>query len=333
MKKISIATVGICMIATVFSCKEQEQLVVPESQTTLSSENVRIEDGRMKFSSWEEMKKFMKETEKLTPKMLNTKIGDSFLSHYESESQMGQLSPEIVSDHELDLKDSPISDPYFASLLNKNKEIEIGNDVIYKMGNDYCFYYNKADSGLVQVFYKDLQNGSINVKPGESKSFYNNKLGVFGTVTKKITARLSETKESNKNAKVMGAEEFYYFDGDHRMKAEYYTHSYLGYANIGVQTITEQYGRVFLFIKGWKSENVNYLNVKLLGGVYVLKYYQSFPVIIPAAPSYAEASNTCEAYIRVDYFVGPIGAFDWYNGQAIHTVKRGIQEHTIYSSY
>lgn len=297
-----------------------------------TSNAVKIEEGRIKFNSWDEMKTLLKSTEKNSPQQLSDLIGDSFKSHFEIEGQVEQVSVETVNENKLDLKDTPISDPYYASLLNKDREIEVGDDIIYKIGNDYCFQFHKSDASLVQKFYNELENNVSSVESGKLKFFYNQKLGVYGTVTSKKTGYFTDSK-GNKSSKVVGSEDAYYFNSEHRMKSQYYTNSYLGYGTIGVQTQMEQYGRVWIFWHGWKSENADKLSVRLLDGTYTLGFYLGFGIAIPARPDYAESYNNSESYIRVDYFVGPLPGFSWQNGHAEHFVQYGNSSHTIYSSY
>ena len=314
----------------VSSCKEQQ--VVPEGNSSPISNAVKIEEGRVKFGSLDEMNTLLKNTEKKSPQQLNDMIGDSFKSHFEIVGQIEQISPETVKENKIDLKDTPISDPYFASLLNKDREIEIGNDVIYKIGNDYCFYFHKSDTKLVEKFYEELKSNLVNVKVGELKSLYSQKLGVFGTVTKKNTGLLTDSK-GNKSSRVSSADDSYYFNSGHRMRSQYYSNSYLVYSTIGVQTQMEQYGTVYWFWKGWKSDNANKISVKVLDGTYVVGYDGSFPMIVLARPDYKEGTNTCEAYVRVDWFAGFKPTLNWQNGHAEHFVQYGNLSNTIYSSY
>ena len=340
MKKSFNLIIVSCFATLVLSCKEDVNLNLPNNQqnanqsvSSRTSKNIKIKEGRVTFNSMDEMKEFMKETEKFSPKMLESLIGDKFKSHYKLEKDSEKISHETINENKLDLKDTPILDHFYASLLNKDREIEIGNDTIYKIGNDFCFYYHKSNANLVEDFYKDLKRNSAIVKLGELKLFYDNKLTVYGTVINKKTAKLSDKKDANKGSKMMLVEEYYYFDPNFRMKAEYYTHSYLGYATIGVQTKMEKYGTVWVFFNGWKSENADYINVNFKGGYYTLQFYNGFPLgLLPAFPNYSEGYNNSEAYIRVDWFVGPLGNFNWQFGQAEHTVRYG-NTHTIYSNY
>jgi hypothetical protein len=329
MKKIYLLVVTSIMFGVVMSCKEQQ--VIPEVNSSQISNAVKIEEGRIKFNSWDEMKALLKSTEKKSPQQLNEMIGDSFKSHFEIEGQIEQVSVETLNENKLDLKDTPISEPYYASLLNKDREIEVGDDIIYKIGNDYCFQYHKSDANLVQKFYDDLKNSASIVETGEFKHFYNQKLGVFATVISKKTGFLTDSKV-NKSSKIAGADDYYYFSPRLRMRSEYYTHSYLGYGTIGVQTEMEQYGTVYLFFNGWKSDYANKISVKLLDGTYSLSYL-GFNSLFGAGSGYAEAYNNCESYIRVNYFVGAFPNFTWQSGHAEHFVQYGPLSHTIYSSY
>lgn len=329
MKKIYLLVITSIIIGVVVSCKEQQ--VIPEGSVSQTSNAVKIEEGRIKFNSWDEMKTLLKSTQKNSPQQLNDIIGDSFKSHFEIEGQLEQISVETADENKLELKDTPISDPYYASLLNKDREIEVGEDIIYKIGNDYCFQYHKSDASLVQKFYDELKNDKFKIEKGKLKFFYNQKLGVYGTVISKKTGFLTDSKGS-KSSKVAGVGDPYYFDPTHRMRAEYYTNSYLGYATIGVQTKMEKYGTVWLFFNGWKSDNAYRITVDLIGGTYSLSYL-GFYTVFPAGSGFSESYNDSVSYIRVDWFVGQLPSFDWQNGQAFHFVQYGNLAHTMYSSY
>lgn len=314
------------------SCEKKQNTVLPKSENDLAFTNlaVKVEDGRIKFNNWDEMKQLLNSVNARSPEILNRYIGDKFVSHFES-VKAARLN--VDEEDSIGLKNSPIREHFYASLLNKDRELEVGNDTIFKIGNDYCFYYKKGDVALVENFYQDLRSGKLsNVPPGELKTYYDSRLGIYGTIIKAMSAKLSNGTKANKSSKVLGSEESYYFDSDHRMTGKFYTHSYLGYATVGVQTLMERCNK-FLWWSSWGSDDADFLSVNFLGGVYSLSTKLGFSLVIPTGPRFQSETRNSEAYVRIDYFVGFFPSFDWQNGQSEYTVQYGPLRHTIFSTY
>lgn len=328
----------LCYVFT--SCEKQEGLLVEAATVVVANNTPKVEEGRLKFSNLQEMNLYVKRIKDKPIDTLKVLVSDkSFVSHLSKGAVGGDLKNLSLGEGIVDtldlLKNSPIEESYIAALLNEKRELEIGNDTIYKIGNDFCFSYNKADEKLVNQFYTDFENSQMTLKQGDLKIIYNGKLTVYGTVHSHTPIVISDSSLKSAGARVSKSSEEFYFNSDHRMRAEFYTNSYLVYATIGVKTVMQQYGKVFWFIKGWKSDNATRISTQLLNGGYQITTKSTMPIFVPAiSPRFKEEQNNSESRIEIDYFIGALPKFEWLSGsRAIFYAQFNGHNNSIYLTY
>lgn len=255
-KSLSFAFLLMSSTFTFISCKEQALEEVKPDKVAIEEVNPLIEDGRMKFNSLKDFSTFMKQTkDKSIKELKEMSKALNFNSHLRVSTDI--ITNETNAAKEDSLK-SIITDPYFSSVLNDKKEIEFGNDVIYRAGNDYCFMYQNGQGNLIEDFYKDLQSQATKIQDGKT-FIYKNNLVVFNTFFKK--------PKSNKSSKVAGVFQdvvdnyIDWGDGQHRMYSQIWDGNWLVYSSSGIKTEAEEYGWQWLFKHGWNNADAQTITV------------------------------------------------------------------------
>lgn len=160
----------------------------------------------------------------------------SFISMYEAN----------LADNEIDTvyQDTYVPDPYLASVLNKQGEINI-EDKIYHVDSIYTFSFNEEDKGLLNQFYNLIKKSSFNLEVGKSVKLFDDKLIVFKNdvhiISGDSAGSLSSARlEGNINATDnFGSNERAYFD--------IWTGAYFFYSSCGA-TVAMQKKNVTIFL-------------------------------------------------------------------------------------
>ncbi|MFK7980302.1 MAG: hypothetical protein AB8G86_10000 [Saprospiraceae bacterium] len=115
------------------------------------------------FDSNEEFSGFMDYLHQFEPEELD---GLPELSSFYSHRNFYDEA-ELIDESELEAfnynEENEIADPYLASVLNKEREILIG-EIYYRLGNDYCFaFLSLEDKNIINEFKQKLKSGEINI--------------------------------------------------------------------------------------------------------------------------------------------------------------------------
>lgn len=163
----------------VFSCAEEE-IYEPVTDQPLdeyhSTYNTAIQDGKLKFSSKEAITYFMESDKEDREAYIRAMTASGFKSlrpfYHENEPDKidrflaekqerirtkGLLySDKSEDEYNLDLDDELIMDPYFASILNENREIYVGDELyIYTTKGVYVSKIEKE--AVLQEYLKNLE--------------------------------------------------------------------------------------------------------------------------------------------------------------------------------
>ncbi len=311
LQRLGMVTVGLSLC--LWSCKEQDGNVEPNITKSSPTINTVIEDGRMKFKDMKDFSNFMKKTEKMSLKELSAMGKNStFTSYLEAmtgkDSTLQKNSRKAKPDESEPIE---ICDPYFSSVLNENKELELGDNVIYRAGHDYCFFYQNGQSKLIDEFYEQQKVSPIDVKDGSTYIFKDN-LIVFNTIMKK--------PKSSKSARVSGrggdwfqdwVDDEAYWDSSHKMYAQIWEGNWGVYASSGIKTEANEYGSCWLFWHCWNSLDAQEISVDC--SAYMRRYnpslygYTYLVINIPEIKEY----NCNRAINRFDWSTASIG---WNSG-------------------
>ena len=234
------------------ACKKND----PENiQQTALAEPV-VEEGRLKFNSFDAFKTYVNRQkghgtrERLPALKL---IGfTSHLANYTTERLKVDTAPQAKMAVEDSLRDSPIQDDFFASLLDANKELEIGEDIIYRAGNDYCFVYNKGDYNLIDQFYQSVRSGNVSLEAGQTLT-YSDKLLVYRTEsdTEVLPQNTGQGSPNGRIVSLFGRKvsNSSPFDCCTRLFGQAWATNYLIYSSSGIETNIEK--RHWLW--GWSA--------------------------------------------------------------------------------
>lgn len=144
-----------------------------------------------------------------------TSKGTRYARH-DSEDEVSQY----LSSDEDSIRLSPISDPQLATILNENQEIQFGEGSVFRVQNDYTFNFMVGDDGLINEYYKALQNGTAK-KPAGIDAVVFGEMNVYKTLVKVISLD-SNLAGRTKNARGDAICGLYYTD-DLRMEGKLYS--------------------------------------------------------------------------------------------------------------
>lgn len=215
---------------------------------------------------------------------------------------------------------SPVMvDPLFDSVLDENREAIIG-EIIYRAGNDYCFYYPAGQEALIDDFYQRVDAGEINILDTEMHAYGNliaQRVCLVTHPTRKgDVISLSDEPVTNSlfpipffgNRSVEGNESW---DGNHRIECQIWQGNWGVYASSGIKTHATQYARKWLFFWGWVDQKVS-----RVGTFATLTY--TVPTVIPvsggsvpvSSPQMVKAFDVSETNAAV-----AVRRFDWGTAQ------------------
>ena len=148
---------------------------------------------------------------------------------------------------------SPIIDPRLASLLNDLKEIEIGQDTIFRIQNDYTFMYSKGHEKEIREFYSDIKNNKVILPSGNAPINYAS-IRVYKTevIINNIVQAGGRTKGDNEC-------ELHALNDEWRVWGRVYTHWSFVYTSAGMESRSQGKRRKCpkLFGSCWYSWDVD----------------------------------------------------------------------------
>jgi len=157
-----------------------------------------------------------------------------------------------------------VCDPYFASVLNVEKEIEIGQNVIYRVTNRYVIAYIKGHQNEVD---------SIIIKQPSMGSEQSGQFSKHAYVFERDSTSYSKIAFGRSNKWSPNAS-FFYFGNDYRFRCNQWQENWFFYKSNGCKTEMQRYSGWWIF-KSWKLEKTHFIkttwtNVNfVLGGAYV----------------------------------------------------------------
>jgi len=253
---------------------------------------------------------FMKKTEKISSKeLLAMGKSSSFTSYLEAMTGRDSiLQKSARKSTQNDTKTIEIFDPYFSSVLNVDKELELGNDAIYRAGNDYCFLYQNGQSKLIDEFYEQQKNHPVKIKDGRTYLFKDN-LIVFKTLLRQPKSKAAARVDGDVFQKVVDGEEPW--DSSHKMYAQIWDGNWLLYSSSGIKTEANEYGTCWVFFNCWNSLDAQEIsvdcNAKLRRYDSNLYSYTYFSLDLPETKEY----NCNRAINRFEWGTASIG---WSSG-------------------
>ena len=171
-------------------------------------------------------------------------------------------------------QDEIIADPYFASILNRNREVEVGGK-IYKYTENGLFVANKDNySNLIEAVDSDLIlepiTGIYNTLANGVQLFIPNKIELNGSIPNN-SARTEETPQDIiDNLKICGWDPNIWddifgpaesciskFDSDERIKTKAWNQNYGLFSSLGVKVESQN-----RFLRIWWAEKANELELR-----------------------------------------------------------------------
>jgi hypothetical protein len=281
-KSISTLVLSTMLAAALVSCKDsaiQELHVSAEAPTLIN--------GRLNFTSLESFHAYMQANEQKTVEQLleaNRTLG--FVSHLRLDSEPGATAAKSIypstlhclrdgqvnnransrntaktaaktaspgDEPTLDVEypyiDTSIPDPLFDSVLDENREFTI-NNLVYRAGNDYCFYYPLGQEALVEDFYQRVDSGEIVLTDAD--------LHAFGDlVVQRVYLVTNNTKEDMATASALpfvnnrSVDRNENWDGEHRIECQIWQGNWGVWSSSGIKTHATRYARKWVFFWGW----------------------------------------------------------------------------------
>lgn len=320
---------GTLLATSLVSCKKdtiQELEVVPNTPTLV--------DGRLKFSSLASFHNYLKANEnKTVEELMQTNRDMGFVSHLRSTNEPGlehsnPAHPSILSGSQIKAKDnsaqsaapssvltadeplggpplnqieSTIPDPLFAFVLDDDREAEIGT-IIYRAGNDYCFYYPIGQEALVDDFYERVAAGEIYLDDTELHAFGDLLVNRTGLVTNPGEAGTNSTPIVD-NRRVKDVKNW---DDNHRIEGEIWEGNWLIYASSGIKTQATQYARKWLVFHGWLDLKADQVSA-LAKVTYTVPITGAPPLTGVASGFDISETNASVAVRRFDWSTAQIG--------------------------
>jgi hypothetical protein len=313
-----------CMIAggilSLNSCDNKDELVTQPQETpeVAISKGVTLKEGRLSFENTDAFKSYRKSLDGKSSKALTTidkQMGlESHLldiSETLTSSKGARISQDVYQKLE-----KRVRDPYFASILNKNREVQIGN-TIYRCNADYVFEYQKGEEKSIDDFYNQAKSSKIDMPELKEIDFKDIKIA-----RTKINIQKVESKQSNPKARVAFNCEQYWGE-DYRMGGEYWTEWYLFFSTAGVSTQMEVQRGWWIF-KGWYDEDAEYVRVEAdklgikFNGIFGWPTFNLIKTGIKV-----ENYNDDVATYVIDWSFGipGVGDYDWVLGHVTSTAK------------
>jgi hypothetical protein len=307
-----------CMIAggilSLNSCDNKDELATQPQVTpeVVVAKGVTLKENRLTFETIDAFKQYRKSIDKKSSIQLmevDKQIGlvshlTDIASTMSSTTKGARISEEVYQKVE-----KRVRDPYFASILNKNREVQIGN-TIYRCNADYTFEYQKGEEKSIDEFYNQQKSSKISFPNHQAIDFKDLKVAKTDVVIQKITSKVNSP-----NARVAyDCTINYSQDGSYRMGGEYFREWYFFFTTAGVSTQME-HERGWWIFKGWYDEDADYVSVEALR---VALYYNgpTGNYDINFTNEFRENYNDDVATCIFDWFVGIpfVGGYVWQGG-------------------
>jgi hypothetical protein len=209
-----------------------------------------------------------------------------------------------------------VRDPYFASILNKNREVQIGN-TIYRCNADYVFEYQRGEEKSIEDFYNQAKSSKMNMPELKEIDFKDIKVAKT-----KINIQKIESKQSNPKARVAyNCEQ--YWGADYRMGGEYWTEWYFFFTTAGVSTQMEVQRGWWIF-RGWYDEDAEYIRVEAdklgikFNGIFG---WPTFDIIKTGIKVENRDDDVATYVIDWSLAIPGVGDYDWTYGYVTSTAK------------
>ena len=318
MKNLRTTKIAGLFLSIGFACllsscdKNDSEISQPQSIVEVPvALGVTLKESRLTFETIDAFKQYRKSIDKKSSKELMEKdkaIGlDSHLA--DIAVTLGNTKGSRVSEEVAQKVEKRVRDPYFASMLNKNRELQIGN-TIYRCNADYVFEYQKGEEKSIDDFYNQAKSSKMNIPDHKAVDFKDIKVAQTDVKIQKITSKIN-----NPNARVAyNCTVNYSQDNSYRMGGEYFTEWYFFFTTAGVSTQME-HERGWWIFKGWYDEDADYVSVAAyqvglyyngIQGNYDISYQNQF------RENYNDDVATC----IFDWFVGIpfVGQYVWQSG-------------------
>jgi hypothetical protein len=300
---IAMVTLMLC------SCNEVETLSVISD-----SSFPKIVDGRLKFSSIDDFSSFMKGiSSKNIDELEEMSQAHHFTSHLISPNAENKILRNIRLSSELEqLADAPISDAYLSSVINQEKELLIGDDIIYRAGNDFSFFYESGYQHELEAFYQNLSQGAVN-QGFSTPVLYSDHLIVFRTGMGypepylpggRMQARLGQDIKSVSTNWI----------NERREYGEVWQGNWLLYSSAGVKTEKQKIAcTLFRTICWWATVDADEISVSAQANI-TEKFANgpSFQRTVNIPNSETTRFNTGRAIARFDWGTATLG-YGWSN--------------------
>ena len=262
MKKLffcgKIAILFLAFAVLQISCKDEINNASPLPEI----KGAKIENNTMVFASEDAFKEFRTSIEKKTDKeLLSISQQNGIKSHFQDIENLrkvmaqksAKVSQEIVTKYE-----QRVLDHYFASMLNNDRELQIGKKR-YRTNNDYVFVYMKGQEGKIDAFYDALKMGKV-VIPDDKNAHPFEDIQVAKVYHEKYTLQEANKLNKSKSARVSSDNcQSYSPDGSQRVNGSVWTSWYLIYNSGGITTEVEHYTGSWIFgwFPGWYDYNAD----------------------------------------------------------------------------
>jgi hypothetical protein len=301
-------------ILSLNSCDNKDQLATQPLETLEVSvaKGVTLKENRLIFENVDAFKQYRKTIDKKNnndlvafDKQLGLESHLSDIAQTLTVSNNSKMSNEIYQKVE-----KRVRDPYLASMLNKNRELQIGN-TIYRCNADYIFEFQEGEEKFIEEFYDHIKSSKINIPDHQTINFKSLKVAKTDVKIEKITS-----VNSNPKAKVAyNCEVGIPTRSDLKMGGEKCTEWYLFYSSASLSTCCLKYDDGWWFFGGWGNEEADYVSIR---GTNVALYYNgpqgNFNLYFPSI--FVERYRDAVASYTIDYFVGiPFaGEYIWQGG-------------------
>ena len=242
------------ILAILFAaCQEDRDVEVAASVPIQEQPIVAVENGLLHFrdqSAWETTIQKMQGLEDYESYVTSLGFENSLRSKYDAIKE----SEELLEDYFKAGTLPNIQDDLFASLLNENAMVKIGQ-TLYRVTDEYTFSAVDEDGSMLKQFKENP--ASLN-KLSEVSTFEN--IDHLSDKTSVIKG-----KDGKEVARFQGSSEvaFYKFNvvpGEYRVLAGAWSRTYGLYSSIGVKIICESYRKGGIFgKKAWRSRDADYL--------------------------------------------------------------------------
>lgn len=217
-------------------CKKENNLLNPleKNNTAISSTPVdgfvpAIKNGRLVFPNTQTLGNYILSLQKMDEKTI-LGLNRGFISHWQV---LNFENPYNYTEAQLN-EEAAICDPFLASVLDKNREAQIG-DFIYQAGNDYSYLFFEKDRSLITRFLVDAKSGVVN--PDFNTVFMYKNLLCWKTGGFAHQAKIAENPIKTNERAITETDGF---NNKKRMKSKFWETNWLVYASSGGKTKTQK---------------------------------------------------------------------------------------------